>query len=83
MIINLVKNMRRAVEHEEGSTAHRILLFEAIREIVRLQKKVVNAEKFSIQNIPINPINPIRRRTPLSLVWPSAPIVKWAKRVMP
>jgi len=80
MIINLVKNMRRAVEHEEGSTAHRILLFEAIREIERLQKKVVNAEKSSIRN---SPINPIRRRVPLSLVLSSVPIANIAKRVMP
>ena len=80
MIINLVKNMRRAVEQEEVSTAHRILLFEAIREIERLQKKVVNAEKTSIQN---SPISSIRRRNPLSLVWSSVPIVKRAKRVMP
>lgn len=69
MIINLVKNMRMAVE-QESSIAHRILLFEAIREIERLQKKVVTAEIASIQNSPIlrNTLLKRGKSSPLTLV---------------
>jgi hypothetical protein len=73
MIINLVNNMRKAVEQANESISHRVLLFEAIREIERLQKKIVTAESSDIRN------RQTQKITPLSLVR-SNPV---AERVMP
>jgi len=73
MIINLVNNMRKAVEQANESISHRVLLFEAIREIERLQKKIVTAESSAIRN------RQTQKITPLSLVR-SNPV---AERVMP
>lgn len=73
MIINLVNNMRKAVEQANENLSHRVLLFEAIREIERLQKKIVTAESSDIRN------RQTQKITPLSLVR-SNPV---AERVMP
>lgn len=59
MIINLVKNMRRALEQADARLSHRILLFEAIREIERLQKKDMAADFFGIRKTQPKKISPL------------------------